>query len=96
MKEKKITPNKTSAHPEVTIANGRIQMDGTLLVGGSHTTPWWNGKLKTSFLKKASPAITRFVPGREGFGLKDRLDSVIRNMYQSTIGSFFKPSFPCE
>lgn len=27
-------------------------MDGTLLVGGSHTTPWWNGKLKTSFLKK--------------------------------------------
>lgn len=62
MKEKKITPNKTSAQPEVTIANGRIQMDGTLLVGGSHTTPWWNGKLKTSFLKKASPAITRFVP----------------------------------
>lgn len=52
MKEKKVTPNKTSAQPEVTIAKGRIQMDGTLLVGGSHTTPWWNGKLKTSFLKK--------------------------------------------
>ena len=85
MKEKKITPNKTSAQPEVTIANGRIQMDGTLLVGGSHTTPWWNGKLKTSFLKKASPAITRFVPGREGLGLTDRIDSVIGYMKQKNI-----------
>jgi len=55
IKEKKITPNKTSAKPEVTIANGRIQMNSTLLVGSSHTTPWWNGKLKTNFLKKSKP-----------------------------------------
>lgn len=79
IKEKKIISNKkTSVQSGVTIVDGRIQMDGALLVGGSHTTPWWNGKLKTNFLKKASPAITRFVPGREGLGLTDRIDSVIR------------------
>ena len=59
IKEKKIISNKkTSVQSGVTIVDGRIQMDGALLVGGSHTTPWWNGKLKTNFLKKASPAIT--------------------------------------
>ena len=47
--------------------------------------PWWNGRLKTSFLKKASPAITRFVPGREGLGLTDRIDSVVNFMKQKNI-----------
>ena len=85
IKEKKIISNKTSVQSGVTIVDGRIQMDGALLVGGSHTTPWWNGKLKTNFLKKASPAITRFVPGREGLGLTDRIDSVIDLMKQKNI-----------
>ena len=76
---------KLLTQPEVTVTNGRIQMDGALLVGGSHTTPWWNGKLKTNYLKKASPAITRFVPGREGLGLTDRIDSVVSFMKQKNI-----------
>ena len=76
---------KLLTQPEVTVTNGRIQMDGALLVGGSHTTPWWNGKLKTNYLKKASPAITRFVPGREGLGLTDRIDSVVDFMKQKNI-----------
>ena len=80
IKEKKTISNKQRTQPEISIVNGRIQMDGVLLVGSSHTTPWWNGKLKTNFLKKASPAITRFVPGREGLGVTDRIDSVINYM----------------
>ena len=41
IKEKKIISNKkTSVQSGVTIVDGRIQMDGALLVGGSHTTPW--------------------------------------------------------
>ena len=36
-------------------------------------------------LKKASPAITRFVPGREGLGLTDRIDSVVDFMKQKNI-----------
>ena len=51
IKEKKTISNKQRTQPEISIVNGRIQMDGVLLVGGSHTTPWWNGKLKTNFLK---------------------------------------------
>lgn len=85
IKEKKTISNKQRTQPEISIVNGRIQMDGVLLVGGSHTTPWWNGKLKTNFLKKASPAITRFVPGREGLGLTDRIDSVVSFMKQKNI-----------
>ena len=43
IKEKKTLSNSRtfSTQPEVTITNGRIQMDGALLVGGSHTTPWF-------------------------------------------------------
>ena len=67
------------------IANGRVQMDGALLVGKSRTTPWWNGKLRTNYLKKASPAITRFVPGHEGLGLTDRIDSVVNFMKRNNI-----------
>ena len=85
MKEKKNSQSKASTLAEVVIANGRIQMDGALLVGKSRTTPWWNGKLRTSQLKKAGPAITRFVPGREGLGLTDRIDSVVNFMKQKNI-----------
>ncbi|WP_294476302.1 DUF6298 domain-containing protein [uncultured Bacteroides sp.] len=88
IKVKKISSakkGKESTHSEVNIANGRLQMDGALLVGGSHTTPWWSGRLKTNFLKKASPAITRHVPGREGLGLTDRIDSVVNYMKEKNI-----------
>lgn len=85
IKEKKVSLSKVLALPEVTITDGRIQMDGALLVGRNHSTPWWNGKLRTSYLKKASPAITRFVPGREGLGLTDRIDSVIGLMKKNNI-----------
>ncbi|MDO4162966.1 MAG: DUF6298 domain-containing protein [Bacteroides sp.] len=70
---------------EVCIFDGRIQMDGALLVGNSHNTPWWNGNLRSRSLQKAKPAITRFVPGREGQGLTDRIDSVIDYMKQKNI-----------
>lgn len=83
IKQKKVVTDAPS--PEVTIANGRLRMNGALLVGRSHTTPWWNGKLKPNYLKKASPAVTRFVPGREGLGLTDRIDSVVSYMKEKHI-----------
>ena len=71
--------------PQIAIVDGRLQMNGSLMVGGSHTVPWWNGRLKSAFLPKASPAITRFVPGREGLGLTDRIDSVVSYMKKKDI-----------
>ncbi len=60
------------------ITDGRITFNGRLIVGDRYHIPWWNGRVKESFLSTAAqPAITRFVPGREGVGLTDRIDSVV-------------------
>lgn len=67
------------------IVEGRMVMDGCLLVGGKHEVPWWNGKLKTNWLPKAKPHITRFVPGCEGLGLTDRIDSTVNYMVKNQI-----------
>ena len=47
--------------------------------------PWWNGKIKYSYLPKAKPHVTRFVPGREGLGLTDRIDSTLTYMVDNNI-----------
>lgn len=62
------------------IANGKLTKDGALLVGGKHQTPWWNGRTTDAAMAKAKFALTRFVPGQEGTGGTDRVDSVIVEM----------------
>jgi len=42
--------------------------------------PWWSGGIHARELKQAKPAITRFVPGRVGFGFTDDLEEVTDNM----------------
>lgn len=60
------------------ITDGHLTFDGKLIVGNRFAIPWWNGRTKDNFiLKSAKPAITRFVPGREGTGWTDRIDSVV-------------------
>lgn len=71
--------------PQIGITQGRFLIDGRLMVGGSHDVPWWNGRVKAAFLPKAKPAITRFVPGREGLGLTDRIDSVVNYMKRNNL-----------
>ena len=62
------------------ITNGWLTLGNTVLVGGKHQTPWWNGKAIDAAMAKAKPALTRFVPGQEGTGGTDRIDSVIADM----------------
>ena len=46
--------------------------------GSLYSIPWWSGRVKDNFCRtEARPAITRFVPGREGTGWTDRIDSVV-------------------
>lgn len=71
---------ETGTCPKYEIVNGKLTRDGLLVVGGKHQTPWWAGRLKDNWLPKASYALTRFVPGREGCGLTDRVDSVVTAM----------------
>ena len=68
-----------------TITNGWLTKNGTLLVGGKHQTPWWNGRTTDAAMAKAKSALTRFVPGQEGLGGTDRIDSVIAEMQRSNI-----------
>jgi len=68
----------TTTAPTYTINYGRLTADDCLITGSQYSIPWWSGRVKDNFVAKdAKPAITRFVPGREGTGWTDRIDSVI-------------------
>jgi len=73
----KIKDEKAVAQKEISVIEGKITLNNKLITGGRHDIQWWSGKLRTNYLSKATPHITRFVPGREGTGLTDRIDSVI-------------------
>ena len=76
-------PSPHTSHPSYTISNGWLTKDGALLVGRKHQTPWWNGKAIDASMAKAKPALTRFVPGQEGTGGTDRIDSVVAEMQRT-------------
>lgn len=79
----KAAAQKSSDAPVNTFAitNGHITVNGKLIAGNRYAIPWWNGRTKDNFAQKsAKPAITRFVPGREGTGFTDRIDSVVTFM----------------
>jgi len=81
--ELKSKPMKVNAYiPTISIENGRLVCDGALITGGKLDVQWWNGKLKPKYIDSylTKPHVTRFVPGREGFGLTDRIDSVVSTM----------------
>jgi hypothetical protein len=84
----KSKPIKFKANvPEIGIVNGRIVCDGALISGGKLDVQWWNGKLKPKYIDSnlTKPGVTRFVPGREGFGLTDRIDSVVSNLKRNNF-----------
>ena len=57
---------------------GHLTADGSLITGNQYNIPWWSGRVKDNYAERdAKPAITRFVPGREGTGWTDRIDSVV-------------------
>ena len=58
------------------------------LTGRQYDIPWWSGRVKDNFVsREARPAITRFVPGREGTGWTDRIDSVVAYLADHRFGS---------
>ncbi len=67
------TPKKIAV---LKINQGWLIKDGKVLTGRRTEVPWWTGGVMPTDLPKMKPAITRFVPGREGWGLTDNLDSL--------------------
>ena len=70
---------------EAAIKNGVLVRGNQILFGKRQGVPWWSGGVKDSDIKKAQLAITRFVPGRVGYGLTDDLDEVTNIMQQRNI-----------
>lgn len=62
------------------VENGWLTLGGKLAVGRQMSVPWWRGGLTLDDQAKAEPALTRFVPGREGPGLTDDLTMVAQRM----------------
>ena len=78
IKQKRVTKDTPSQSVHYTVENGCITANGCLVTGNRYQIPWWSGRVKDNFVEKsAKPAITRFVPGREGTGWTDRIDSVV-------------------
>lgn len=84
----KSKPMKVKAYtPAIAVQDGRIVCDGSLITGDKLDVQWWNGKLKPNYIASylTKPGLTRFVAGREGLGLTDRIDSVISTMQANGI-----------
>lgn len=77
--------NKSVRKNEISIKDGRLQSNGYLLAGPKIEVSWWSGKLRAPAIAKSNPHLTRFVPGREGTGLTDRVDSVISYMKKGKV-----------
>lgn len=55
------------------VTNGWLTINGSLAVGKHYSPRWWSGNARPGEASSFGPAITRFVPGREGVGLTDDL-----------------------
>ena len=87
-----LTAARTTDSPETpidyTVSKGHLTADGSLITGNQYSIPWWSGRVKDNFVAKdAKPAVTRFVPGREGKGWTDRIDSVVNFMADNHYAS---------
>jgi hypothetical protein len=74
--KKEIIPGKA---PGMHLENGLLVRGKSVLTGKRHSVPWWN--------RYPVPAVTRFVPGREGSGNTDNLDELTDWMLKEHIVS---------
>jgi len=68
------------AHHTISITNGWLVCDGRLLVGGTMELTWWRGSIRPDDAPSFGPALTRFVPGRNGPGFTDNIDDLANSM----------------
>ncbi|RKD90275.1 DUF6298 domain-containing protein [Mangrovibacterium diazotrophicum] len=80
IKFKKETEQVEEAAPSMELVNGWLVRGSAVLTGQRHAVPWWSGSMRPRKLKQAQPAVTRYVPGRQGLGYTDRLTDVIQWM----------------
>lgn len=80
--------NPIPSHPTITLSHAHLTTNNLLITGNQYNIPWWSGRVKDNFVERdAKPAITRFVPGREGTGWTDHIDSVVNYLNESHYSS---------
>lgn len=80
IKQKSKPEPKEDAAPSMELVDGWLVRGNAVLTGQRHAVPWWSGSMRPRKLKQAKPAVTRYVPGRQGLGYTDRLTDVIQWM----------------
>lgn len=76
----KVKPSAAPSAPAYAVRDGRLTFNGRLLAGGRHDVPWWNSRVRYATMARQKYGLTRFVPGQEGTGATDRIDSVVTAM----------------
>lgn len=77
--------SKNTSITQVTIQNGWLTFGGKLIAGKQINVMWWRGSLLENDIQKASPHLTRFVPGRNGKGLTDAIEEVVDYMTANSM-----------
>jgi len=71
-------PNSEIRNPKLSLVrtNGWLTVGGRLLIGGTTGVRWWRGNIRPMEASSFGFGVTRFVPGRIGWGFTDDLDEV--------------------
>jgi ribosomal protein L28 len=80
---KKGTPIKMA--PPMQIKNGWLVRGDEVITGKRIEVQWWSGSILPNDLPQMKPHITRFVPGRTGFGLTDDLEEATAAMKLNNV-----------
>lgn len=82
-------PAPTEAEPSaqrLAVRNGWLVAGNQIVAGGQTGVPWWSGRVRPPHVKR-DPALTRFVPGKEGPGFTDRLEDVVEQLARYNAAS---------
>jgi len=70
---------------KIKIENGLLTFEGKLIAGKETNVAWWRGSLIDDDVKKSTPHLTRFVPGRTGVGLTDQVEETVNYLTKNNI-----------
>ncbi|WP_276381199.1 DUF6298 domain-containing protein [Flavobacterium sp. H4147] len=82
---KNVTSNKSENKSKVITENGWLTFNGKVIAGKQMNVAWWRGDLSDDFVNKSLPHVTRFVPGRTGNGLTDRVQETVDYLSSNNI-----------
>jgi hypothetical protein len=71
---------RSSRKRPLTLKNGWLAAGGLVVTGRKYDPLWWRGNIRPEEAPNLGPAITRFAPARDGWGLTDDLVEVADDM----------------